>query len=272
VRALRCIRFCLPLVVILVGACGRKAPTFPSGAGAAFPDFASAYEQAVSSCRNAKTMTASMALSGRAGRTKLRGRIDAGFAVPSRMRLEGRAPFGRPVFVLTADGDRATLVLPRDERVLANAPPDRIVEALAGIALGSDALRTIVAGCGLNADPARDGRLYGSDRAAVSFGSATAYLRRAAGTWRLEGSVGEGLTIFYSDFANGRPSTIRVRSGLRDAAATDVTLRLSDVEINVPLAPRTFQSEIPEHAIPLSLDELKQAGPLGSTATTKGTE
>ena len=43
-----------------------------------------------------------MALSGKAADTKLRGRIDAGFAAPSRARLEGVAPFGRPVFVLTA--------------------------------------------------------------------------------------------------------------------------------------------------------------------------
>jgi hypothetical protein len=112
--------------------------------------------------------------------------------------------------------------------------------------------------------------VYGRERAAVSAGSATTYLRRTGTTWRLEGAVGDHLTVFYSDFTNGRPSTIRLRAGSGDATATDLTLRLSQVEINVPLGPRTFQPEIPEHAVPLTLEELKRAGPLGEGM--KGTE
>ena len=45
----------------------------------------------------------------------------------------------------------------------------------------------------------------------------------------------------------------------------EVTLRLSDVEINVALDPRTFAVQIPEHAVALTLEELRRAGPLGGT-------
>ena len=58
------------------------------------------------------------------------------------MRLEGRAPFGRPVFILTSEQDRAVLTLPRDGRVLTGATAAAIVEALAGVPLDADALRT----------------------------------------------------------------------------------------------------------------------------------
>ena len=55
-------------------------------------------------------MTATLALSGRAGEQRLGGRVDAGFTDEGQARLEGRAPFGRPVFVLVAPSvSRATL-------------------------------------------------------------------------------------------------------------------------------------------------------------------
>jgi outer membrane lipoprotein-sorting protein len=256
---------------VAAAACGRKTPVLPSSAGAPFPDFASAYTEATAVCRDVKTMTASMALSGKSGRTKLRGRIDAGFAAPAKVRLEGRAPFGRPVFVLTADGGRATLVLPRDDRVLANAPPEQVVEALAGVALSPDTLRTIVAGCGMSSDPPSAGRSYGADRAAVTLANGTASLQRVGGKWRLTGAALAPVDVFYGNFVNGRPSSVRLRTR-SSAAPTDLTLRLSEVETNTSLDPRTFEASTPEGAVPLTLEELRKAGPLGDRPATKGTK
>ena len=210
-----------------------------------------------------KTITASMALSGKAGTTKLRGRIDGGFAVPGRLRLEGIPPFGRPVFVLVADGARATLVLPRDERVLRDAPAGQIVEALAGVALGADALRTIVSGCGLAEGAPAEGRTYGDGWASVSSGETTTFLRQAGGGWQIAAARRGSTTVLYADYANGRPSTIRLRAESAGRAAADLTLRLSDVDTNITLDPKTFDVEIPQHAVPITLDELRKAGPLG---------
>src|SRR5438132_9203635 len=92
--------FCLlPFAFCLVLACAPKPPLLPTGSGAPFPDFAAAFEQATQSCRGVKTITLSMALSGKAGTMKMRGRVDAGFEAPARARLEGIAPFGKPVFI-----------------------------------------------------------------------------------------------------------------------------------------------------------------------------
>jgi outer membrane lipoprotein-sorting protein len=250
------------LLCLMAVACGRKVPSFPSGPGTPLPTFDAAYKEATNACRDVKTMTASMALSGKAARTKLRGRIDAGFAAPSKMRLEGRAPFGRPIFVLTADGSNATLVLPRDERVLANAPPDQIVEALAGVALTADALRTIVTGCGLSQGAPTGGQAYSGDRAAITLGRGTAYLRRAGSSWQLIGAAADPLTVFYDDFSGGRPTTIRLRTA-SSGSASDLTLRLSQVDVNSPLEAKAFQADPPERATPLTLEELRRAGPLG---------
>ena len=68
----------------------------------------------------------------------------------------------------------------------------------------------------------------------------------------------------YDEFAVGparrRSACARRR---RRAPATDLTLRLSQVDINVPLDADVFQVDVPTDATPLTLDELRRAGPLG---------
>lgn len=267
-KALRCRRrpFCLlpsTVCLLLLVACARKPPLLPSGTGTPFPDYQAAYDQATGSCRGVKAITASVAVSGKAGTTKLRGRIDAGFEAPARARLEGIAPFGKPVFILVADGTRGTLVLPREDRVLRDAAPDQIVEALAGVRLGPDVLRTVVSGCGLTVAGPTAGRTFANGWTAVSLADGTIYLRRNGNAWEVAAATGGAVTVTYSDYVSGRPSIVRVRAGSQGGASADLTLRLSDVEINGPLDPRTFQLDLPEHPVPLTLDELRRAGPLG---------
>ena len=63
-------------LLALVVACGPPArPSLPTGTGTLFDGFATAYDQAVQECGAVQTITAELALSGRAGDTKLRGRI-----------------------------------------------------------------------------------------------------------------------------------------------------------------------------------------------------
>jgi outer membrane lipoprotein-sorting protein len=248
-----------------LAACAPKAPVLPGGASSPFPEFASAYHQATAACRDVKTLTASMAMSGKAGTTKLRGRVDAGFAAPARARLEGIAPFGKPVFILVADGSKGTLVLPRDERVLRDAPPEQIVEALAGVRLGADELRTILSGCGfLDVTPA-DGRTFSNGWVSGSSATGAVYLSRAGDAWRIAAATRGPLTVTYADYAGTRPSTVRLRSTSDGRATADLTLRLSDVEINTTLDPKTFDADLPARAVPITLDELRRAGPLGGS-------
>jgi hypothetical protein len=206
-----------------------------------------------------------MALSGQAGTMKLRGRIDAGFEAPARARLEGIAPFGKPVFILVADRDRGTLVLPREDRVLRDAAPDQIVEALAGVRLGPDTLRTVVSGCGLTVGAPADGRRFTNGWTAVSVAEGTVYLRKNAGVWEVAAAAGGPVTVMYSDYVSGRPSTVRLRAESQGRTSADLTLRLSDVEINATIDPRTFEVELPARAVPLTLEELRRAGPLGGS-------
>ena len=252
---------------VLAAACGR-APrvTIPSGGGVPFPGFSPAYAESIAECRAVKTISASLSLSGRAGSTKMSARIDAGFAEPGRLRLEGypKVSFGgKPFFVLVARGGDATLVLNRDARVLRNAAPGAIIEALTGIALDPDELRAIVSGCGLGVVDPSGGQSYENGWASVESAGGTIFLRQLDGRWRVAAVRSGALTVEYGDFSGGRPSVVRLHTAGQKVAAADLTLRLSQVEANAPLEAAVFSADVPREATPISLDELRRAGPLG---------
>jgi hypothetical protein len=259
---------------LILAACTPKAPSLPSGDGTPFPAFAAAYDEAVARCGGVRTFSASLDLSGRAGGSRLRGTIHAGFEVPDALRLEGVGPFGRTMFILVAKGKDSTLLLPRDDRVLRDAPPAEIVEALAGVALAPGELRAALAGCGFGTIQPTEGRAYDNGWAAVDEAETTVYLQQVDGAWRVAAASRGPLTVHYAEFRSGLPETVRIRmtpSGSAGATAADLTLKLSQVDINVPLEPAVFQVEVPRDAVPLTLDELRRAGPLGEARRQSAT-
>src|SRR5689334_18748845 len=170
---------------VAVLACGPTRLALPTDAGAPLPDFQAVYDRVSAACRSARTLTAELALSGHAGTTKLRGRVVAGFDRPASMRLEGVAPFGPPAFILVSRGGEATLLLPRDERVVRGASPEDVLGALTGVALAPADLLAVLSGC-VTPDPApRGGRLHGNGWASIDLdGNATLFLTRVNGRWQ----------------------------------------------------------------------------------------
>lgn len=233
--------------------------TLPSGPGTPAPDYMSAYNSARAACDGVRSLQAQLGLSGRAAGQRMRGRVHAGL-IPGAWRLEGVAPFGSPVFILVADGSRGTLLLLRDRRVLQNAPPEEILNALVGIRLAPDDLRALLTGCvKAAADPA-EGRAYGSDWIAVDLASGgTIYLHRQNGAWRIVAGRYSGLEIDYPAFQNLRPSRVVLRG-------TDLNLLLSleqvDIDSDLPRE-QLVAVQIPPGLTPLTLEELRRAGPLG---------
>jgi hypothetical protein len=245
--------------------CAPKFAALPTGPGTPVPaDYPAAYAEATGGCRNVRTMRASLDLSGRAGNTRLRGRIDAGLAQPGLVRLEGSPPipFGRPVFILVGRPTDATLVLPREKRVLTDATADAIIEALTGVALRPDELLSVLTGCGLVATLPAAGRAYGEGWIAVDLGDTTDWLRNINDKWRTVATVRGPLQIRYEEFTPTHPSRIRIRTEPSSGAAADITIRVSDVDTNVPLEPEVFRVEIPADAVPMTLEELRRAAGL----------
>ncbi len=233
--------------------------TLPGGTGTPAPDFARAYAQARAACDSVKVLQAELGLSGRAAGQRMRGRVLAG-VVPGALRLEGVAPFGAPVFILVADGSRGTLLLSRERRVVLDAAPEEILNALVGIRLGADDLRAMLSGC-VRADAEPVGAAsFGSDWLAVDLAAGgTVYVQRSGDTWRIMAGRYGGLEIDYAEFQGDRPSRVVLRG-----ADLSLTLAVDQVEVNGDL-PRDqlVALKIPDDVAPLSLEQLRKAGPLG---------
>ena len=254
-------KLALSILLFTIGssACGTPRVSLPAGPGTPAPDFAPAYAEARKTCEGVRTLQGELGLSGRAAGQRMRGRVLAGL-VPGALRLEGVAPFGAPVFILVADGDRGTLLLARERRVVRDAAPDEILDALVGIRLSPDDLRAVLAGCVRAAGEAASARAFGDDWLAVEMAAGgTVYLRRVGAVWRIVAGRYAGLEIDYAAFAGDRPSRIVLRG--KDL---DLSLAVNEAEVNGDL-PRDqlVALKIPDGVAPLSIEELRKAGPLG---------
>jgi hypothetical protein len=222
-------------------------------------------DEATAGCRGVLTLQAELAISGRAGRDKLRGRVIAGFERPAAMRLEAVAPFGPPAFILVSRAGSASLLMPRDRRFLADAAPEAVIEALTGVSLAPDDLLAMLAGCLTNQRKAVAARAYADGWAAVDGAdSTTIYLRHEARGWRIVAGTRGPLGIEYGDSTAAGPSRVRLRlAGDDGSVTTDLSIALSQVETNTSIDPRAFTLRAPDGSVPLTLDELRRSGPLG---------
>jgi hypothetical protein len=260
--------------VLVMGAtsCGAKLMKLPPGPGAPAPDAAAALAQATEACRGIRTLTAEVAASGKAAGSRFRGRLSVGVAAPSSARIEAVAPFGPPIFIFAATGDDAALLLPRDERVLEHGRPDAVLNAVAGVPLNAADLHVTLTGCGPPLSSPQ-GQVRGSDWRVVTedAGGDELYLHRDGGSqpWRIVAVVHRRPAVpawraEYRDHQNGVPRLIRVASVERAAeagAGFDLTLRLTQVETNVPLEADVFRVQIPPSAESITLEELRRARP-----------
>lgn len=186
-----------------------------------------------------------------------------GFEKPDAMRLEGVAPLGPPAFILAAKGGEATLVLPRDERVLTGAKPEAILGALTGVSLAPADLQAILTGCVVATPKAVAGFEAGDWIVIELEGGATLYLRRNGGTMQLRAARRDGWQIEYGAWNGTFPASVRLIS--TGEPRVDMTAQVSQLEANVDVDAAAFRVDVPPGAAPITLEELRDAGPLRGT-------
>lgn len=251
---------CVALSVAMSG-CAAKRIVLPTDAGTTLPDYMQVYADVTSACRGVRTLTADLSLAGRTADEKLRGHVLAGFARPSSMRLEGVAPFGAPAFVLVARGDDATLVLPREHHVVRDASAEQILGALTGVSLAPADLQAILTGCVVAMPNALSGRVHANGWASIDVeGGATVYLRRVGDAWQVRAARRGPWRIDYLAWQGAFPATVRLQSDM--PANVDLTANLSQVETNVDIDASAFTLMVPADATPLSIEALRNSGPL----------
>jgi hypothetical protein len=249
------------LGVLLLSACAAKVPPRPIGSPTPDPSAADAFVAATAACQGFRSIEGELSLSGRAGGDRVRGRIVTGLEPGGAVRLEAVAPFGAPFFVLAGRNERATLLLPREHRVLKDTGVAAVLERLTGLSLGADDLRLIVSGCLVERAAPTDGRQWGGGWRAVTIGpERTAYLRIQNGQPVLTAADYGPWHVDYSAHANGFPRVIRIRSGSN--GDIDIIARLDQLQVNTAINPLAWVVEVPSDADPMTLDELRSIAPL----------
>lgn len=249
---------------VLAASCGAPLMKLPMGPGEPAPDAAPLLAGATATCRTVSTLSAEVAVSGSVNGSRMRGRVLTGLAAPDSLYMEAPAPFGAPVFVMGARGGEATLLLPRDRRVLEHGRPEEILSAVAGAPLSPAELRSTLTGCtGADRTDGGDTRAFGADWRVLE-GEPVVYLRRqrSQDPWRLVAAVRSGVDGWradYSNFSGDLPRSIRLTSNAPHRF--DLRLELSQVDVNVALESSTFTVTIPPGVAPISIDELRASGP-----------
>ena len=251
----RALAAALALAIAAIWGCGSRAPARPAGTASADPTALAAFTAATRHCRPLRTATAEIALSGRVGGDRIRARLVGGFAAPSSLRLEALAPFGAPALLLASDGATTTLLFPRDKQVLRHASVAEVLDAITGLALDAGELRDLLFGClALNATT---GLGFAGGWQAVEAGDVRVYVRGGA----VIAADDRGWLVDYAGGAAGAARTVRVRRTL-PAGAIDLTATLTQVAMNIELAPAAFALAVPDDATPITLDDLRAASPL----------
>ena len=167
---------------------------------------------------------------------------------------------------------------PRERRVLAGAPTQDVLEALAGLRRGADDLLGLLGGCVVSAPEPAGGAANPSGWLTVELGPGlSVFLRRDGGVWRLmrglqraDAGSGPPWMVEYGEFVSGFPGVIRLQeggAGPDDAPApTDLTLRVTQRDVNVAIPAAAFDLAVPAGYEAMSLDELRGRGPLAETA------
>jgi hypothetical protein len=243
----------------------------PAGPGAPASDAALVFSQAIAACREVQTFTAELAVTGSAASHRVRGRVLAGAAMPASLRLEAPAPFGAPLFIFAATGEDATLVLPRDDRMLEHGRPEAVLEAMTGVPLSAVQLLSILTGCPIGPVDLSRTRKVGDDwRIIPGVEDDQLYVHREERSrWHLvalehHGEPGRGFRADFRRFQRDLPNVVRIMStAAARASSFDLVVTLSQIELNVPLTADAFQVRVPKSAQPITVEELRATGLLG---------
>jgi outer membrane biogenesis lipoprotein LolB len=248
-------------IALALSACAARTPPRPAGSPGPDPTAIDAFTSATAACRGFRSLTGELSLSGRAAGERIRGRVIAGLESGGSVRLEGVAPFGPPVFILAGKAEKATLLLPREQRVIKDTAVSSVLERLTGLALSADDLRLIVSGCLVDNAAPTEGKQWPGGWQAVSLGSdRLAYVRRVQGVPMVVAADYGPWHVDYSEHLSGYPRAVRVRRA--GDATTDVVARVGELEVNTTINPLAFTLEIPADAEPMTLDELRSVAPL----------
>jgi hypothetical protein len=254
------------VVTTLVIACGPAVFVPPAGPGEPAPDAAAAWTEATAACRDVRTYSASLRLSGRSADQRLPG-VGAIVALTAQGNVFLQIVSGnRPLLTLAGTADKATYFLHDDHRVV-TARAGEIVETIVGVPIDPEQLLAILAGCGVRQFDVQRAARFGK-RVAVTTGDGQAFLEQRAAVWETVAALVGKLTVQYTRKNSKFPTSLRLDAVPPGGPPSWINISAIDqVDVNTDLAPAVFAAPAAAaSATPMTIDELRAAGPFGRAA------
>jgi hypothetical protein len=247
-------------ILSYTSACAAALFVPPVGPGEPAPEAATAWADATRACRGVTSYKASLRVSGRIRGERLPTTIEiATGATPTGMRLEGRAA-NRNIFRLAGTTDEATLYLDDGHRSARGRPED-LTDALMGVKLGPGRWLALLTGCVAAPPDFVSGARYGADLA-VTTPSDRVFLALVNGVWRGVHGTFDGLVVTYRRFSSTLPDEWRLSSEAGRDPSIALSVSVDDLTIGDPIASSAFTLALPDDVTPMTIDELRQSGPL----------
>ncbi|HKW02025.1 MAG TPA: hypothetical protein VJN96_19545 [Vicinamibacterales bacterium] len=253
-------RFLLGASLTIAAACTPKIFVPPVGPGEPFPEAAQVWTEATHACRGASTYAAELQVHGKVAQERLNAKIIGLVTRADQISLSVPVMFGSPAFVLGGSADSATLLLPRSERVL-TARADEILEALTGLRLGPRALLSVLDGCVAQAETVTASARYGP-LGAITTDDGRMFLEQRDGRWRITRGLTAGLIVEYSDIQGDWPRALRITTETGHTPAVSLSITIDQIDVNLPREAKDFVVKVAPNTAPMTLDELRAAGPL----------
>jgi hypothetical protein len=241
-------------------ACATRGFVRPIGTVTSVPDdeaFA-AWESATRACADVRVFNAEIRPSGRLAGTRVRATsLFLAVTAAGQIGLEVSVA-NQTEFVIKGDAMRATLVLPRENRVV-TAPAADILDALVGLDAGPERLLSIFSGCvAIERAIVRADRIGGLLR--ITTPDAVAFLRVDQGIWRLVAGEFAGWLVDYRRFDAHGPAAIGIQSPEGREPAVNLTMTVRDARLNPDLLPAAFTAIVPPGFEPADVRDLRLLG------------
>lgn len=257
-------RWVVLVVAAITAACATKFYVPPTGPGAPFAEAGTVWRELTTSCRNARSFVAEVRVDGWTGSSQqgFSATLHSAMTRDNDLYLEVPAP-GRSAVQMAARADQAVFLLPRDERVL-RASTREIIEALTG-GLRWDAvdLLNVLSGCVTTPAAEFTGVSHGTSASIELGGDARAWVAQRDGKWQLVAAARDGLLIEYQERLGSYPSRVRVSSTASNVTPLMLRFAVSQHNVNTPLPATTFNLDVPQNFVPMTLADLRATRPLG---------
>lgn len=247
--------------LLLSSACATRVFVPPAAPVTPDPNAAAIWSEVTTRCRDTQRYVAGMRVNGWAGANRERLAPPTMHGAVTRtddIYLEIPVP-GGPVLQMAGRGGEVTVLLPRDRRAMRGATRE-IVAALTGLDWGPRELLDVLTGCVAptagNVSGGRTGRLLHVRLSP----SADAWLRESSGRWQLHAARVDGWLLEYRRHDVFWPAEIRVTAS--SPTPLDLTFTLTTQQANIDVPDTAFALAVPGDYTPLTLEELRAAGPL----------